>query len=105
MALYITAWSMTSDTTPEYASRTADHGDKAWCLSWLPQRLLTFEQARAGMELDELLSDPESVHDGMALALADNCAGRIGLLREQAVLLLAKRMAARCREAAVTSAL
>ncbi|MEU7143707.1 hypothetical protein ABZ942_29995 [Nocardia sp. NPDC046473] len=95
MALYFTEWSITSDASPERASRVADRGRAVWRLSWLPDRALTLEQARAGMELDELLSDPENVHDNAAMARADTCAGTIGMLRVHVVILLARRMAAR----------
>ncbi|CAM4397920.1 hypothetical protein NONI108955_24925 [Nocardia ninae] len=95
MALYCTEWSITSDISPECASRVAEHGRTPWRLSWLPDRALTREQARAGMELDELLSDPENVHDYAAMARADQCAGTIGMLRAHVVILLARRMAAR----------
>ncbi|WP_378729906.1 hypothetical protein [Nocardia brasiliensis] len=102
MALYFTELSITSDTTPECASRTISRGRVAWRLSWLPDRTLTFEQARAGMELDELLSQPGSAHDGPALALANEYAGKLGMLREHVVILLAKRMAARLQCAVST---
>lgn len=95
MALYFTEWSITSDASPEHAARVADRGRTAWRLSWLPDRALTLEQARAGMELDELLSDPANVNDYAAMARADTCASTIGMLRIQVVILLAKRMAAR----------
>ncbi|MEV6559584.1 ABC transporter C-terminal domain-containing protein [Nocardia sp. NPDC051756] len=95
MALYVTEWSITSDASPECASRITHRGRPAWRLSWLPDRILTLEQARAGMELDELLSDPENVNDYAAMARADVCAGTIGMLRAHVVILLARRMAAR----------
>ncbi|WP_069165815.1 hypothetical protein [Nocardia altamirensis] len=100
MTLYVSERSITSDSTPEYASRTANREGVAWRLSWLPGRTLTLDQARAGMELDELLSDPDKVHDYAALAKADTCASRIGLIREQVVILLAKRMQSRLQSAA-----
>lgn len=95
MTLYETDWSITSDLSPEYASRTAEAGRKIWRLSWLPDRMLAYEEARAGMELDELLSDLKGVDDRRHQAEVDVRADRLGILREHAVVLLAKRMAAR----------
>ncbi|QBS39011.1 hypothetical protein [Nocardia sp. CS682] len=85
-----------STVTPESAYRAVADKD-SWRLSWLPDRALTPAQARAGMELDELLSDPDAVHDRMAQARVAACADHLGILREHAVILLAKRMAARLR--------
>ncbi|WP_225732176.1 MULTISPECIES: hypothetical protein [unclassified Nocardia] len=95
MTLYTTESTIISDITPEWAARDTPGADRAWRLSWLPDRRLTREQATAGMELDELLSDPDRVHDRMQLARIDDCADRLGLLRDHAIILLAKRIAAR----------
>ncbi|WP_306361852.1 hypothetical protein [Nocardia sp. CC227C] len=95
MAIDNTEWAMTSDITPEYAFRVPEGGARAWRLSWLPEHRLTREQARAGMELDELLSDPEVVYDGGAHGRAARLADSVGVLVEQAVLTLACRMAER----------
>ncbi|GAB2659844.1 hypothetical protein [Nocardia goodfellowii] len=92
-----TEWTMTSDITPETAYRSTGEGARMWRLSWLPDRLLTREQARAGMELDEILSDMDSVHSRIAQARAADCAAELGLLWEQAVIMLSKRMIARLR--------
>ncbi|MEU4343857.1 hypothetical protein AB0H00_21740 [Nocardia sp. NPDC023852] len=94
MTVHTTEWTMTSDITPESAYRDIE-GTDIWRLSWLPNRSLTRAQAQAGMELDELLSDPHGVHDRMIQARADTYADQLGILREHAVILLAKRMAAR----------
>ncbi|MGQ4598943.1 hypothetical protein [Nocardia sp. R6R-6] len=94
MTIHTTEWTMTSDITPEAAYRDSDTFD-GWRLSWLPDRRLTRTQALAGMRLDELLSDPHMVHDRMTQARVDVHADELGILREQAVILLAKRMAAR----------
>lgn len=94
MTIYLTDWFMTSDITPETAGRSfADPSE--WRLSWLPERGVSFAQARAGMELDEIVSDPASVHDRAALAHAMECADILGILWEQAVVRLYKRMMAR----------
>jgi hypothetical protein len=93
----ITDWTMTSDLTPESAYRKTGAGERLWRLSWLPDRLLTRDQARAGMELDEIVSDLDSVHNRMAQARAADCAAELGLLWEQAVIMLSKRMIARLR--------
>lgn len=95
MALVMTDRAMTSDITPEYGFRVPGLGEAVWRLSWLPDHRLTAEQARAGMELDELLSDPEIVYDAVAHALAADLARRLGVLVEHAVLMLAVRMADR----------
>jgi len=90
MTLYRTEWSIGSDLTPEWAFRTVGDGAEPWRLSWLRERPLSREQAIAGMELDELLSDPERVHDRAHLARIDDCADRLGLSRDHAIILLAR---------------
>ncbi|MEC3956326.1 hypothetical protein VMT65_25030 [Nocardia sp. CDC153] len=74
-----------------------------WQLSWLPARHLTREQARAGMELDEILSDPAIVEDEAAHLWAADLATRLGIGVERAVLLLARRLAQRMAEDAIRS--
>ncbi|WP_174565949.1 hypothetical protein [Nocardia uniformis] len=100
MALEINDQAMTSDITPEYACRVRGAAPPIWRLSWLPDHRLTAEQARAGMELDELLSDPEVVYDDVTHALAADLARRVGVLVEHAVLMLACRMADRIEDTA-----
>ncbi|MFI9402549.1 hypothetical protein [Nocardia sp. NPDC052316] len=95
MTIDVTAWSMTSDSTPESAHRTADSSTEVWRLSWLPDRQLTRAQARAGMELDELLGDPKAVDDPAAMVRLNNYASALGVTLTEAVVLLARRMAAR----------
>ncbi|MEV0248693.1 hypothetical protein AB0H76_18980 [Nocardia sp. NPDC050712] len=90
-----TEWTMTSDITPETAYRETGAGPRLWRLSWLPDRLLTRQQAWAGMELDEILSDIDSVHNRLIQARAADCAAELGLLWEQAVIMLSKRMITR----------
>jgi len=98
MTVDTTDWTMISDITPESAYRQTGSGTAVWRLSWLPDRLLTREQALAGMELDEILSDPDIVHDRHAHADAAILAGRVGIIWEQAVILLSKRILARLRQ-------
>ncbi|MGY4101224.1 hypothetical protein ACW2Q0_16940 [Nocardia sp. R16R-3T] len=95
MTVTSTDWTMISDISPESAYR--DTGSKAavWRLSWLPGRQLTRQQAMAGMELDEILSDPDIVHDRHAHADAAILADTVGIIWEQAVILLSKRILAR----------
>ncbi|WP_405164058.1 hypothetical protein OG203_02770 [Nocardia sp. NBC_01499] len=83
-----------STVTPESAYLAVAEKN-SWHLSWLPGRALTPDQARAGMELDEILSDPSVVHDRIAQARVDAYADHLGILREHAVILLAKQMVAR----------
>ncbi|GAA5093378.1 hypothetical protein [Nocardia iowensis] len=97
MTLHSTEWTITSDLTPESAYRDTEDAD-TWRLSWLADRALTRAQARAGMELDELLSDPLRVHDQATEARVDACAEELGVLRAEAVILLAKRIAARLQQ-------
>uniref|UniRef100_UPI0024551EF3 hypothetical protein n=2 Tax=Nocardia TaxID=1817 RepID=UPI0024551EF3 len=104
MTIYATDWSMTSDITPETAHRVPGEHATPWRLSWLPDRRLTAEQARAGMELDEIVSDPALVYDQTALAHGANLAGLLGLLWEHALVLLYKRLSARILEGATVPA-
>ncbi|MBL1078215.1 hypothetical protein JK358_27785 [Nocardia sp. 2] len=94
MALYITPWSIGSDVTPEIATCAATSGD-FWVLSWLPGRVLTYEQAVSGMVLDEILSDPEPVDGDTALELAEIRAAELGLTLAEVVVRLAVRIAQR----------
>ncbi|WP_187703018.1 hypothetical protein [Nocardia yunnanensis] len=91
MTIEITTRRMSSDVSPEYAARTAGH----WRLSWLPWRRLSLAQALAGMQLDELLSDPTVVDDAQAQAQAAAYAARLGIAVDRAVILLAQRLAER----------
>ncbi|WP_191094467.1 hypothetical protein [Nocardia colli] len=84
---------ITSSITPESAHY--DPGAGGWRLSWLPDRQLTREQALAGMQLDELLSDPEAAADPQLMAHANELALQLDLLVAQAVILLTKRLIAR----------
>ncbi|WP_405137296.1 hypothetical protein [Nocardia sp. NBC_01388] len=93
MTIDINQREMTSDITPEFA-RCAQ-GEQVWSLSWLPEQRLTREQAHAGMELDEILSDPEVVFDDAAHSEAAERAARLGILVEHAVVMLAQRLAER----------
>ncbi|WP_067687003.1 hypothetical protein [Nocardia jejuensis] len=95
MTIDITIRAMTSDITPENAFRVHGHGETVWRLSWLPEHRLTRDQARAGMELDEILSDPEVVFDDDAHGRAAERAARLGVGVEHAVVLLAQRLASR----------
>ncbi|MGW4356747.1 hypothetical protein ACWELJ_32150 [Nocardia sp. NPDC004582] len=95
MTIDITTRAMTSDISPEYALREYRRGQVVWRLSWLPARHLTHEQARAGMELDEVLSDPAVVDDEAAHLWAADLATRLGIGVERAVILLAQRLADR----------
>lgn len=92
MTIETTEWAITSDRTPEHAYRVAGAGAAVWRLSWLPDHRLTFTQARAGMELDELLSDPAVVHDLDAHRQVSEHSATLGVRYEHAVLLLARRM-------------
>ncbi|MFD3745591.1 hypothetical protein [Nocardia sp. NPDC058633] len=83
-----------SDRTPEFARRTDTGG---WRLSWLPEYTLSREQAWAGMELDELVSDLAAVHDRLAHAEISARADVLGILWQQALIKLAKRIDARQR--------
>lgn len=90
----IVAGILTSDLTPESAFQNDICRHDGWQLSWLPTRWLTYEQALAGMQLDELLSDPEipfpSVH-----SRADVYASMLGLTVGEAVETLFQRIASR----------
>ncbi|WP_198347741.1 hypothetical protein [Nocardia terrae] len=93
--LDITSRRMTSDISPEYAIRETRYGEVVWRLSWLPSQPLTHEQAHAGMELDEILSDPAVVYDEAAHLWAADLATRLGIGVDRAVILLAQRLAER----------
>ena len=101
MTVHATAWKMTSDLSPEYAYRRPLRSSRPWCLSWLPDRLLLREEALAGMELDEFLSDPDLVHDSIAHAAIADRADVLDIGWQDALLLLTERMVARLRAAEV----
>lgn len=79
MTIYVTQWSMTSDITAESAHRLAGEWAKSWRLSWLPDRLLTRDQAMAGMDLAEIFSTQDFRHDSTVRARAFVCAGQLGI--------------------------
>lgn len=85
---------MTSDITPEVAFQV---GSNSWTLSWLPDRRLTREQALAGMELDEILSDPSFVATPLELKMAGLLAAELGLTVEEVVVLLSERLIERTK--------
>ncbi|MET7772251.1 hypothetical protein [Nocardia sp. NPDC005366] len=95
MTIHATTWMMTSDRSPEYACREPPPAHRIWCLSWLPDLFLLREQALAGMELDELLSDPDLIHDGIAHAAIADRADVLGIDWEHAAVLLYRRIVAR----------
>ncbi|WP_196814419.1 hypothetical protein [Nocardia sp. BMG111209] len=94
MTIHATDRIMTSDRSPEYAYR-AGGGDR-WRLTWLPQSL-SRAQALAGMRLDELLSDPDVVHDAVTVDRIAEHAATVGIRYEQAVIVLWRRMENRSR--------
>jgi hypothetical protein len=63
---YVTDWSVTSDNPTESAQRVAGKWIKSRRSGWLPGRLLTREQAIAGMDLTEIVSTQAFRHDRMA---------------------------------------
>ncbi|MFG1793459.1 hypothetical protein [Nocardia sp. NPDC049149] len=101
MTIYENSRAMTSSDTPEWAWRVAGHEASAWRLSWLPHRL-SHEQARAGMELDELLSrngsaatDPTGGHptgDPSTQERAETLAAVLGITVQRATTVLHQRM-------------
>ncbi|MGW4065942.1 hypothetical protein [Nocardia grenadensis] len=99
MTIHITDWLMTSGISPEFAERVQTRHGSWWRLSWLPDRDLSFEQAYAGMSVDETLSDPGLVSDETALTRAAESVEQLGLVWEQVVVLLANRVEARILEA------
>ncbi|MFC9659894.1 hypothetical protein ACFVJ5_06615 [Nocardia sp. NPDC127606] len=92
MVIHGTDDTLRSDRTPEFAQRNDTGG---WRLSWLPEYTLTREQAWAGMELDELVSDLAGVHDRLAHAEISARADLLGIIWQQALIKLAKRIDAR----------
>ncbi|MFB8275510.1 hypothetical protein [Nocardia colli] len=90
MTIYANSRSMTSSVTVEWAWRAA-RSEPGWRLSWLPHHL-TREQARAGMELAELLGRTDSVADNREQARADALAGALGLTVQAALSVLHQRM-------------
>ncbi|RDI63421.1 hypothetical protein [Nocardia pseudobrasiliensis] len=97
MTLHMTEWLMISDRTPEQAFRIPGAHEQCWRLSWLPDRPLTAAQARAGMELDELLSDPSGVDHQEMLDMIETRARLSGIAYADAVVALVRRSAARTR--------
>lgn len=92
MALHSTATTVTSDVTPETARLV---GPGSWELDWLPGIPLSYDQAVSGMVLDEVLSDPATVGDEMAVELAAVRAADLGLDLRSVLLRLSVRIAER----------
>lgn len=95
MTVYATPWTMTSDRTPEYAFRRDGSERSDWQLSWFADRRLTREQALAGLELDELVSNPDLIEDAVAHAAIADRADVLGIDWQDAIVLLARGMIAR----------
>lgn len=91
MTIFENSRSMTSSVCGEWAERVAGRTEPAWQVSWLPQRLHR-EQARAAMELGELLSRPDFASDRPAQTRAEISAGVLGITVHQALELLHRRM-------------
>ncbi|MFI5779074.1 hypothetical protein [Nocardia sp. NPDC051570] len=100
MTLRITAWLITSNVTPEFAQFLPTATGGYWTLSWLPEAALTRDQAISGMVLDETLSDPRLVHNGLAYELAAFRAAEVGITLERALIRLYGRIIAHAGEAA-----
>ncbi|TQM32841.1 hypothetical protein [Nocardia bhagyanarayanae] len=64
----------------------ADKCPKSWRPSRLPDRLLTSEQALAGMDLAEIVSTQTYWHDPIAHPRAVRDAGQLGIPLEQILL-------------------
>jgi hypothetical protein len=88
MALVITAWTITSDLTPESARYT---GAGHWSLSWLPGATLTRDQALSGMILDDTLSDLRLADNSLAAEVAALHAAALGMSLAQALIRLYTR--------------
>ncbi|MEC3956327.1 hypothetical protein VMT65_25035 [Nocardia sp. CDC153] len=74
MTLYLAPHSITTSLTAECAEHLLRRPEPAWQLSWHPDRLLTYEQASAAMELTELICALPCVSEAAwqrAHALAD----------------------------------
>ncbi|AFU02172.1 hypothetical protein [Nocardia brasiliensis] len=91
MTIFENSRSMTSSVCGEWAERVTGRAEPAWLVSWLPHRL-NREQARAAMELGELLSRPDFASDHPAQARAEASAGVLGVTVRQALELLHRRM-------------
>lgn len=94
MTIHITPDDMRSSHSPEYAEWVGSDPE-VWRLSWLPERRLSRDQAYAGMELDELISDLTAANDRLAHAQINALADTLGIVWEQAIIRLYKRMLAR----------
>lgn len=96
MVIWHTEDAIRSTVTPEWAARVSESGYR---LSWLPELVLTRQQAVAGLRMDEILSDPAYVDDAVALARARMYAYEVGILLEQAIIRLCGSVSARQGEA------
>lgn len=92
MTLHITDRLITSTVTPETAHRIPITEGGMWVLSWLPDRLLTRNQAISGLVLDETLSVADTAHAEFAMELAAFRAADLGLTLREVVLRLCARM-------------
>ncbi|RBO94109.1 hypothetical protein [Nocardia puris] len=86
MTMFVTDWTITSDLTDHTAHRVAEKWPNSWRLSWLPDRLLTREQALAGMDLAEIISTRTHRLDQTAQLRAVHLAGQLGIPFEQIML-------------------
>jgi len=90
--------SMTSEVSPERAARESRAGPRCWRLSWLPDRWLSRTQALAGMELDALISEMDSVDDRIVFAMMETRADLLEITVQDAALLIWGRIVQRHHE-------
>lgn len=95
MTIDRTEYALTSDRTVEFAHLENPGCPTQWRVSWLSDRPLTDDEAWAAMELAELLADPDIRYDPDRMASAIRCAGKLGLIVEQAMLAMDARRAMR----------
>ncbi|MGY1898324.1 hypothetical protein [Nocardia gipuzkoensis] len=82
--LIVSPLKIASLITPEVAVRMADgiRGQR-WVLSWLPQRVLTRQQAFSGMVLDEILTDPDDLDSATMMLLLTELAADLAMPLEE----------------------
>ncbi|WP_330184519.1 hypothetical protein OHB26_13535 [Nocardia sp. NBC_01503] len=89
--MYVCDWSITSGVVGEFAERLPRDDEARWRVSWLPERLLTRDQALAAMELVELLYDTTRPADDEARSAIAAAAELLGIRPIDAAATLSER--------------
>ncbi|WP_433622110.1 hypothetical protein [Nocardia sp. CA-120079] len=88
--LNISPLKITSTTSPETALRMGDAatGEERWSLTWLPEKVLTRQQAISAMVLDDIISHPDELDSATMMLVLTELVAELAMPLEQALVRL-----------------